>query len=110
MPGVNLLQFVEASTIIDGTSDMAIDGTTNVTASIPRLARGAVVTVSGSGIRWKLDGNACSTGSGHYQAAGSVITFDSWTAPGGDWNQALKNFRFCPSSSGTCSIAVSLFD
>ena len=110
MPGGNYKGYYTAAAVIDGTSDLAIDGTTNVKASLPLGAKGCIITVAGSGIRWRADGTACSTGTGHYQAANSVITFNSWSAPGTDWRNLLKDFRFCPSSSGTCTLSISYFD
>jgi hypothetical protein len=110
MAGRNLIGYNTASTVIDGTSDMTIDGTTGTSGILPVGAKGALITVHGTGIRWRLDNTACSTGTGHYQASGSTITFDSWTSPGNDWRSCLKGFRFCPSSSGTCTIEVSYFD
>jgi len=112
MPGGNCVGYATVSAVIDGTSGIHLDGTTGLdgVGKIPGMAKGAIITCTGAGIRWRLDGTKSSTGTGHYQAANSVITFDSWTAPGNDWRSVLKKMKVSPSSSGTVVLAISYFD
>jgi len=112
MPGANLVEYQTAAAVIDGTSGINLDGTTGISGigAIPVGAKGAVITAFGAGIRWRLDGTKSTTGVGHYQAANSIITFDSWTAPGNDWRSVLKAMKFSPSSSGTVTLSISYFD
>jgi len=112
MPGGNCKSYETVAATIDGTSGINLDGTTGLSGvgRIPDGSKGAIITVSGAGIRWRADGTASSTGTGHYQAANSIITFDSWSYPGIDWRNVLKKMKVSPSSSGTVTLSISYFD
>lgn len=110
MPGANCIGFGQASQTKDGSTGTGLDNTTGSPHGIPDGAKGCIITFTGAGVRWRADGTAPTTGVGHYQAANSVLTFDSWTAPGNDWRSILKKLEFSPSSSGTVTLDISYFD
>ena len=93
MAGRNCLGFATFSASTGSTGVANIDGSTGVLVTSPYGASGAILSVETAEIRFRIDGTDPTTAIGHPLAAGSILTFDSWTSPGNNWKQALKKFR-----------------
>jgi hypothetical protein len=69
------------------------NGLTDVTGGIPSRAYGAQIVTETDKIRYRLDGTSPGSSTGVYLAAGSTITFDSWSAPRKDWKSVMRNLK-----------------
>jgi hypothetical protein len=107
MPGKNCLGFGYAQPSTQ--SVVGVDGTSGGN-TVPYQAKGCIITIETKPIRWRADGTDPTTGLGHSLAAGSSLTFDSWTSPYNDWYSVLKKLKFISSCSSTALLNISFFD
>lgn len=76
---------------------------------LPASAKGIIITVEGTAMRWRADGTAATTSVGHTVSAGGSLTFDSWSDPKNNWRSILKNLSMI-STSSTSDLQISYFD
>lgn len=101
--GINNLDFSTkdvAGTVVNLADD--------VSPVMPYGAKGALITVEASQLRYRDDGTAPTASVGHILAVGDVLTLDSWTVPKADWRQVMQRMNFiqgAASTTGTLNIS-----
>jgi len=79
------------------------------TVGIPDRAKGCVITLENSPVRYRIDGTDPTATEGHLFNVGGVLSFDSWTVPSQNWRQSLKAIRFIRTNTDA-KLKISYFD
>jgi hypothetical protein len=90
-------------------ADTAI-GLSSAVTKMPDGTQGALMTLETATVRWRADGTAPTSTTGHLVNIGDVLTFDSWTAPGNNWKSLLSKIKFIRTGGTSGELKISWFD
>jgi hypothetical protein len=90
-------------------SNVSINLATGGSTTMPNTARGCQVTVETDQVRYREDGTAPTSSTGHLLNSGDIYTCDSWSRPNANWDSLMRLTNFIR-VTGDATLMVSWYE
>jgi len=97
--GINVIDY--SAFTVEATAKTLVAG---ASPTMPDSAKGAVITLEQSNVRFRTDGTVPTTSEGHIMYVGDVLTMNSWSVPKLNWRQPMTNLSFIAAVAATTGI------